>query len=101
MQFKFEYETETGKGTVTTLPVDICVAEEAMNATIMEDMSFRMITRIVHSALARKAKRGEADPLPPYAGWLPTLLAVKQVEADSPNSEADGLSDPPPAVSAG
>lgn len=90
MRFAFEYETEQQSGTLHTLPIDVCLAEKATGQSVIDGLSFTMITHMVHSSLTRAAKRGEAKPVAPYPGWIETLLTVKEV-----NETADGSPVPP------
>lgn len=80
MRFTIKWETETGKGVVKTLPVDIVQAEISTKEKISQGISYQLLTHVLHSALKRAAKRGEIDPLPPYAGWIETLLELETVE---------------------
>lgn len=83
MRLTIEWETETGAGVVKTLPVDVVNAERATKEKISEGISYTLLTNVLHSALARAAKRGEMDPLPPYAGWIDTLQDLKTIDEDT------------------
>ncbi len=106
MRFAFEYETEQQTGTLKTLPIDVCLAEKATGQSVIDGLSFTMITHMVHSSLTRAAKRGDAKAVAPYPAWIETLLSVKEVTETAvdgepiPPTEAASSNTPTPDESA-
>jgi len=106
MRQTWKYEMEDGtKGRVTTVPVDIVMAEKATKTLVSQGVGFQFMTTAVHNALMREARKS-GGILKPYNEWLESLVSMEDAnleaaEEDLSPFDGNGISNNPrPSVSA-
>jgi hypothetical protein len=81
MRAHWKYEMVDGtKGEVTTLPVDIVIAEKVTKSFLSQGVGFQFMTVAVHSALKRQAK-AEGTAIVGYDEWIENLVELSDVDS--------------------
>jgi hypothetical protein len=107
MRAYWKYEMVNGEGgNVTSLPIDIVVAEKTTKTFLSQGVGFEFMTVAVHSALKRAAKR-DGGEFPDYDAWMEDLAVLEDRDPTEVKDEdmppfGDSETSPslPPSVSA-